>query len=74
VKAGWSGVMPKEVVSQRNEFDIEVRWPFADSVQVGILLPEGLAPYNSYWVSFVREDDLDRLIKVLKRAKRKTFK
>jgi hypothetical protein len=85
VKHGLEGVMPKEVIKEsperkRSKPRVEVRWGSAHNDYVELYIDRGQkfsfhgndSWYTGLGLILDNESELDRLIKALKKAKRKT--
>lgn len=73
--------MPKETIKAFGKQKVEVKWGKGhfDAIQLGVDLGSrfkfngGDETFTGLWFTFENEDELDRLIWILKRAKKQSF-
>lgn len=72
--------MPKEIVRRGDDTALHVGWGHLSHVQVGIESEAGFydevdpdEDYDSIWVTLTSGEEVDKLIKVLKKARKQAF-
>lgn len=74
--------MPREVVRNADDSALHVGWGYESHVQLGVELQPGftvededgfIEEFESIWFTLESGKDVDKLIKVLKKARRQAF-